>query len=56
MTQSPSVHIILPDRVGAGRRLMGPLLKYAHRHDVIVLGLPRGGVPVAYEVAMALNA
>jgi predicted phosphoribosyltransferase len=32
-----------------------PLRQYAHRPDVIVLALPRGGVPVAYEVAMALE-
>jgi predicted phosphoribosyltransferase len=32
-----------------------PLLKYAHRRDVIILALPRGGVPVAYEVATALE-
>jgi len=29
--------------------------KYAHREDVLILGLPRGGVPVAYEVATALG-
>jgi predicted phosphoribosyltransferase len=32
-----------------------PLFKYAHRPDVIILALPRGGVPVAYEVAKALD-
>ncbi|PMW69881.1 phosphoribosyl transferase, partial [Pseudomonas sp. FW306-1C-G01A] len=37
------------------RTLVEPLLKYAHRPDVIVLALPRGGVPVAYEVATALE-
>ncbi|NUU39197.1 phosphoribosyltransferase [Pseudomonas sp. C2B4] len=46
---------ILQDRAAAGRRLVEPLLPYAHRADVIVLALPRGGVPVAYEVATALE-
>ncbi|MBV6826022.1 phosphoribosyltransferase [Pseudomonas sp. PD9R] len=46
---------ILQDRAAAGRRLVEPLLLYAHRADVIVLALPRGGVPVAYEVATALD-
>jgi putative phosphoribosyl transferase len=44
------------DRTEAGRLLAGKLAAYANRGDVIVLGLPRGGVPVAYEVARALNA
>jgi predicted phosphoribosyltransferase len=35
--------------------LIEPLLPYANRPDVIVLALPRGGVPVAYEVATALK-
>jgi putative phosphoribosyl transferase len=43
------------DRVEAGRMLAGKLLAYANRLDVIVLALPRGGVPVAFEVARALN-
>ena len=55
MTQIPSLQTTLQDRVDAGRRLVEPLLKYAHRRDVIVLALPRGGVPVAYEVATALE-
>ncbi|WP_411740771.1 phosphoribosyltransferase [Pseudomonas sp. A-RE-19] len=53
--QGPSSQTILRDRVDAGRRLVEPLLKYAKRADVIVLALPRGGVPVAYEVATALE-
>lgn len=44
------------DRHDAGKILAQDLLDYANRADVIVLALPRGGVPVAYEVAMALNA
>ena len=39
-----------------GRLLAGKLAAYTNRADVIVLGLPRGGVQVAYEVARALNA
>lgn len=44
------------DRVEAGRFLAQKLGEYANRPDVVVLGLPRGGVPVAYEVAQALKA
>ncbi len=44
------------DRADAGRYLAARLQQYASRPDVIVLALPRGGVPVAYEVAEALNA
>src|SRR6187549_981163 len=44
------------DRADAGRALAGELTEFAGRSDVIVLGLPRGGVPVAYEVARALDA
>jgi predicted phosphoribosyltransferase len=43
------------DRREAGRFLAEKLSFYANRPDVIVLALPRGGVPVAYEVARALN-
>src|SRR5437868_6559569 len=45
-----------PDRIEAGRLLAEELEKYADRDDVIVLGLPRGGVPVANEVAKHLHA
>ncbi len=44
------------DRSDAGRELAGRLGEYADRTDVLVLGLPRGGVPVAFEVARALSA
>ncbi|MGH8100553.1 MAG: phosphoribosyltransferase [Chthoniobacterales bacterium] len=43
------------DRAEAGQLLAQQLQHYAGRNDVIVLGLPRGGVPVAYEVARALR-
>jgi predicted phosphoribosyltransferase len=52
---NPLSHSILQDRPAAGRRLIEPLLPYANRPEVIVLALPRGGVPVAYEVATALK-
>jgi predicted phosphoribosyltransferase len=44
------------DRTEAGRVLAERLAAYADRPDVIVLALPRGGVPVAFEVARALHA
>jgi putative phosphoribosyl transferase len=44
------------DRADAGTRLAERLAAYAGRADVVVLGLPRGGVPVAAEVAGALGA
>lgn len=43
------------DRVDAGRQLAEALSAYANRGDAIVLALPRGGVPVAYEVAKHLH-
>src|SRR3979490_2478319 len=44
------------DRSEAGRLLAEKVGAYANRPDVLVLALPRGGVPVAYEVARALGA
>ncbi len=44
------------DRVDAGKSLAQRLTQYAGRNDVIVLGIPRGGVPVAFAVAQALHA
>lgn len=46
----------LRNRVDAGKRLAAKLQRYANRSDVIVLALPRGGVPVALEVALSLRA
>src|SRR6266853_6220425 len=44
------------DRREAGRLLAEKLAAYAHRPDVLVLALPRGGVPVGFEIARALGA
>ncbi len=48
--------MIYQNRKEAGQVLATKLAAYANRQDVLVLGLPRGGVPVAYEVAQALHA
>src|SRR6516162_3771402 len=44
------------DRTEAGKLLAEQLTAYANRHEYVVLALPRGGVPVAFEVARALHA
>jgi putative phosphoribosyl transferase len=48
--------VIFRDRTDAGRQLGARLTRYRGRPDVLVLALPRGGVPVAYEVAKQLGA
>jgi putative phosphoribosyl transferase len=48
--------MLFRDRRDAGRFLARRLKRYAGRSDVVVLALPRGGVPVAYEVAKELRA
>ena len=49
-------YVMFEDRIGGGRALAEELREYAGRRDVVVLGLPRGGVPVAAEVAERLRA
>jgi len=48
--------VVFENRADAGRRVAAKLAGYAGRADVLVLGIPRGGVPVAFEVALALDA
>ncbi len=48
--------MLFQNRAEAGRLLAEQLKAYANRPDVLVLALPRGGVPVAYEVARTLDA
>jgi putative phosphoribosyl transferase len=47
--------VIFKNRQEAGQKLASCLGKYTNREGVIVLGVPRGGVPIAFEVAKALN-
>jgi putative phosphoribosyl transferase len=47
--------MIFKNRQEAGQKLASCLGKYTNRESVIVLGVPRGGVPIAFEVAKALN-
>ncbi|WP_245777388.1 phosphoribosyltransferase [Marinobacter pelagius] len=46
----------IKDRITAGRALAKAMANYRDRQDLLVLALPRGGVPVAYELAEALHA
>ena len=48
--------MIFANRTSAGKELALHLRRYANREDVIVLGAPRGGIPVAFEVATELGA
>src|SRR5437868_11353541 len=48
--------MLFRDRADAGRQLAAKLVRYADRPDVLVLALPRGGVPVGFEVARKLHA
>jgi predicted phosphoribosyltransferase len=56
MSHSAFAGVRYADRRDAGRVLAHRLRDYAGRDDVVILGLPRGGIPVAYEVAQALQA
>lgn len=47
--------MIFADRVDAGKQLAVALMKYKGQKDTLILGLPRGGVVVAYEIAKALK-
>jgi putative phosphoribosyl transferase len=55
MKRTDSLQIPIPDRRAAGQALVPMLLSYKRRADTIVLALPRGGVPLAYEIASALE-
>jgi predicted phosphoribosyltransferase len=56
MTSRLSDQLPFADRRQAGAELAAKLSNFKNRNDVVVLALPRGGVPVAYEVAQALDA
>lgn len=52
---SGKIMVVFKDRTDAGKRLAEELEEYSGRDDVILLALPRGGVPVAFEVAKKLS-
>lgn len=54
-TSFRSRNMIFKDREDAGRQLAKQLSGYATQNDVIVLGIPRGGVPITFEIAQALG-
>jgi len=54
--QEGDSNMMFKNRTEAGQKLARHLTRYANRSDVIVLGIPRGGVTVAFEVATALEA
>lgn len=56
VTGEPLMKLLFENRPDAGMQLARALKSYAGRSDVVVLALPRGGVPVGYEVARALRA
>jgi len=49
-------YFTFPNRTEAGWALARELMRYAGRNDVVVLALPRGGVPIGFEIAHALQA
>jgi len=56
MIKEPSIKLPFADRTQAGSQLGQALRAYAGRSDVVILALPRGGVPVAFEIMKAINA
>ena len=54
MMRKAQIEVPIPDRVAAGKTLAGLLEAYRNQPDAIVLALPRGGVPVAWEIAREL--
>src|SRR5205807_2109471 len=54
--EGPGRGMIFRDRSEAGKYLANKLAQYTDREDLLVLALPRGGVPVGFEVARKLNA
>lgn len=56
MTKKTALKLPFENRIQAGRLLGQALAKYAKRPDVIILALPRGGVPVGFEIARIIDA